>query len=64
MGTLFRLNSNLLRPSAGTKVIKAAEYQQLMEANALLDHLLHSSGAGCGAGAEQGAVAHHHLHAA
>ena len=37
MGTLFRLNSDLIRPSAGTKLVKAADYQQMLEANALLE---------------------------
>lgn len=36
MGTLFRLNTDPLRPASGTKVIKASEYAQLLEANALL----------------------------
>ena len=37
MGTLFRLNTDSLQPTAGTKIVKAAELGQLFEASALLD---------------------------
>ncbi len=37
MGTMFRLNSSSFTPAAGTKVIKAAEYGVMTEANALLE---------------------------
>lgn len=37
MGTLFRLNSDSIRPAAGTKLIKAADYGLMLEADALLD---------------------------
>ena len=37
MGTMFRLNSDSIRPAAGTKILKASEFSQLLEANALLD---------------------------
>ena len=37
MGTLFRLNTDSLQPTAGTKIVKAAELGQLYEASALLD---------------------------
>ncbi len=36
MGTLFRLNTDSITPAAGTKVLKADEYGQLLDANALL----------------------------
>ncbi len=37
MGTLFRLTGDSVRPSAGTRVLKAADAAALLEANALLD---------------------------
>ena len=37
MGTLFRLNTDSIHPAPGTRLIKAGEYRQLVEANALLD---------------------------
>ena len=37
MGAMFRLNSSSFTPAAGTRIIKAAEYGVLTEANALLE---------------------------
>lgn len=37
MGAMFRLSTDSVRPEAGTKIVKASEFGQLLEAGQLLD---------------------------